>query len=368
MRLPVAASAPLVAILILVACGRDAPVVLGYAYARASPNVADVAQEALDRTAGQGPAIRIARWPAGGAGGLGHEIRGANLFARTPGMVAVVGHAGSRETLLGAPVYNSAGIPHLVPTSTSRRLAELGQWTFRLAPNDSVEGDVLAAFAIDSLGARSATIFYFNDEYGVGLRDGVRAGLTRRGAAVLDQVSVGAGSCPPLSARDDFAAGVLASLRRAVPDVVVLAGRRVDGACVMRLVDSAQPTMRFLAGDGIESRSTQLGEIAGRAVDRLHSVVFWDRARDDSATREFVGRFTRLVGRAPDDTDAMVYDAFLLLGEAVREAGAHRAAVRRWLESLGDARPPWEGITGPVSFRAERRGVIHVIRPAAEAP
>jgi ABC-type branched-subunit amino acid transport system substrate-binding protein len=126
--------------------------------------------------------------------------------------------------------------------------------------------------------------------------------------------------------------------------------------------------MRFLAGDGIESRSTQLGEIAGRAVDRLHSVVFWDRARDDSATREFVGRFTRLVGRAPDDTDAMVYDAFLLLGEAVREAGAHRAAVRRWLESLGDARPPWEGITGPVSFRAERRGVIHVIRPAAEAP
>jgi branched-chain amino acid transport system substrate-binding protein len=367
MRLPVAASAPLAAVLILVACGREAPVVLGYAYARASPNVADVAQEALDRTAGRGPAIRIARWPAGGAGGLGHEIRGANLFAKTPEMVAVVGHAGSRETLLGAPVYNSAGIPHIVPTSTSRRLAELGPWTFRLAPNDSVEGDVLAAFATDSLGAGSATIFYFNDEYGVGLRDGVSSGLTRRGAAVLDQVSVSMGSCPPVSPRDDFATVVVASLRRAVPDVVVLAGRRVDGACVMRLVDSAKPTMRFVAGDGIESRSSQLREIAGRAVDRLHAVVFWHRA-DDSATREFIGRFERIVGRGPDDTDAMIYDAFMLLGQAVREAGANRGAVRRWLESLGGARPPWEGLTGPVSFRGERRHVIHLIRPVAEAP
>jgi branched-chain amino acid transport system substrate-binding protein len=365
MRLPVAALTPLVASLILADCGRDPPVLLGYAYARGSPNVADVAQEALDQAPG-GPAIRIERWPVGSPG-LGGEIRGATLFARTPGMVGVVGHAGSRETLLGAPVYNSEGIPLLVPTSTSRRLSELGPWIFRLAPNDSVEGDVLAAFVTDSLRARSATIFYFSDEYGVGLRDGVTAGLTRRGAIVLDQVSVSMGSCPPLSTTDDFATVVSASLQRATPDVVILAGRRVDGGCVMRIVDSAHPAMRFVAGDGIEGGSPQLREIAGRAVERLHSVVFWRGAQDDSAARAFGRRFQRIVGRPPDDTDAMVYDAFMLLGKAVREAGADRAAVRGWLESLGGSRAPWQGITGPVSFRGERRHVIHVFGPA-DAP
>jgi branched-chain amino acid transport system substrate-binding protein len=367
MRLAVAALAPVAVFLTLAGCERNPPVLLGYAYARASPNVADVAQEALERLAGRGPAIRIARWPVG-AGGLGLEVRGATLFAAMPDMAGIVGHAGSRETLLGAPVYNRAGIPNIVPTSTSRRLAEMGPWTFRLAPNDSVEGDALAAFAVDSLRARTATIFYFSDEYGVGLRDGVLAGLTRRGARVLDQVSVGLGSCPPLAPRDDFAAVVGASLRRAMPEVVILAGRRVDGGCVMRIVDSANPAVPFLAGDGIEAGSRQLREIAGVALGRLHSVVFWRADPADSATQEFRERFRRTVGRDPDDTDAMIYDAFMLLGQAVREVGRDRAAIRQWLESLGQSRPPWHGLTGPVSFQEERRGVIHLIHSAAAVP
>jgi branched-chain amino acid transport system substrate-binding protein len=366
MRLPAAALTPLVASLVLADCGRDPPVLLGYAYARGSPNVADVAQEALDQAAGGGPAIRIARWPVG-AGGVDSEIRGATQFAGIPGMAGVVGHAGSRETLLAAPVYNSAGIPLVVPTSTSRRLAELGPWTFRLAPNDSVEGDVVAAFVTDSLGARSATIFYFSDEYGVGLRDGVAAGLTRRGATVLDQVSVNMGSCPPLTPTDDFATVVAASLQRATPEVVILASRRVDGGCVMRIVDSVHPAMAFVAGDGIESASPQLREIAGKAMDRLYSVVFWRGTEGDSATRAFADRFQRIVGSPPDHADAMIYDAFMLLGQAIREAGPDRAAIRRWLESLGGSRPAWQGITGPVSFQEERRHVIHVIRPAADS-
>jgi hypothetical protein len=63
----------------------------------------------------------------------------------------------------------------------------------------------------------------------------------------------------------------------------------------------------------------------------------------------------------------MIYDAFMLLGQAVREAGPDRAAIRRWLESLGGSRPAWRGITGPISFHEERRHVIHVIRPAADS-
>jgi ABC-type branched-subunit amino acid transport system substrate-binding protein len=181
---------------------------------------------------------------------------------------------------------------------------------------------------------------------------------------VLDQVSVNMGSCPPVTPTDDFATVVAASLRRATPEVVILASRRVDGGCVMRIVDSVHPAMAFVAGDGIESAAPQLREIAGKAVDRLHSVVFWRGNESDSATRAFTQRFRRIVGSPPDHADAMVYDAFMLLGQAVREAGPDRAAIRRWLESLGGSRPAWQGITGRVSFQEERRHVIQVMRPA----
>lgn len=354
-----------VAVLSGAACGRGPPIVLGYAYARASPDAADVAQEALDHLARQGgPAMRILRWVPDASAGLPKEVQGATRFASTEGLVAVVGHAGSRESLLGAPVYNRAGIPQIVPTSTSRRLADAGPWTFRLAPNDSIEGDVIAGFVSDSLRARSATIFYYADEYGAGLRDGVRAGLERRGAAVIDEVSVHDGSCPPLSPHDDFATVVAASLHRLRPDAVVLAGRRRDGSCVMRLVDSAHPGTPFVAGDGSEATAPEFRRVAGSAMDRLHAVVFWLPAEGDSASRDFAERFRRIVGRDPNDTDAMIYDAFLLLGQAVREVGPDRERVRRWLESLGDSRPAWTGVTGPISFRGERRDVINLIRPS----
>ncbi len=364
MRSLVLACWPLLAVLSGAGCDRGPPVTVGYAYQRGAPDVADVAQDALDQLAERsGPEVRILRWVPDENAGLPKEVQGATSFAATPGLVGVVGHAGSRESLLGAPVYNRAGIPQIVPTSTSRRLAEAGPWTFRLAPNDSIEGDVIAGFVTDSLRARLATIFYFADEYGAGLRDGVRSGLLRRGAAVADEVSVHMGSCPPLSPEDDFATVVSASLRRAMPDVVVLAGRRVDGSCVMRLVDSARPAMPFVAGDGSEATSAAFREVAGDAVERTHAVVFWLRTAEDSASRDFTARFRRIVGRDPEDGEAMIYDAFLLLGQAIREVGPARDRIRRWLESLGDSRPPWIGVTGPVSFREERRHVLSLVRP-----
>ncbi|MGH7562213.1 MAG: ABC transporter substrate-binding protein, partial [Gemmatimonadales bacterium] len=342
----------------------------GYAYARASPNVADVAEEALAFTARPGDVpIRVARWPAEGPGGLTTEIEGAALFARTENVVAIVGHSGSRESLLGATVYNEAGIPHIVPTSTSRRLADAGPWTFRLAPNDSVEGDVLAAFIVDSLHLRSATIFYFADEYGAGLREGVVSGLKRRGGVVADEVMTPpVGSCPPMSERDDFEVPVEASLRRGMPQVIVLAGRRVDGGCIMRRVHAAHPELPFVAGDGIEAASPALAGAVGRALSRLSAVVFWLSDSDDSLSISFRERFRRIVGRDPDDSDAMVYDAFLVLGRAVREGGPTRLAVRRWLESLGRTRDPFRGVTGRIGFTHERRRALHLVRPAGPVP
>jgi len=145
------------------------------------------------------------------------EVERAQRFVTLPGLVAMVGHGGSRASLAAAPVYNDAGIPQVVPTSTSRLLATAGPWTFSLAPNDSVEGAFIGDFVAGSLAARSVTIYYVNDEYGEGLRDGVRASLGALGVAILDEVAVHPAS--------DFRTLVEASLRRGTPDVVVVAAR-----------------------------------------------------------------------------------------------------------------------------------------------
>jgi len=51
----------------------------------------------------------------------------------------------------------------------------------------------------------------------------------------------------------------------------------------------------------------------------------------------------------------MSHDALMLLARAVGDVGADRRAIRSYLESLGRERPPYPGITGPISFGPGRR-------------
>jgi len=95
-------------------------------------------------------------------------------------------------------------------------------------------------------------------------------------------------------------------------------------------------------------------ENAGAAADSIYVVAFWLPDASDSLSRAFVARFRRIVGRDPLSTDAMSRDALLLAATAIRAAGPSRGAVGDYLRALGRSRPPFGGVTGPITFRADR--------------
>jgi len=300
----------------------------------------------------------IASWPAAGRERVriiadsvvqgdspDREVQRAGKLAALPGLVVIVGHGGSRGSLAAAPVYNQAGIPQIVPNSTSRLLRKAGPWTLMLAPDDSIEGAFMGAFAVDRLHVRRATIFYINDEYGAGLRDGIVAALAGRGVRILDLVS--------FETQSDMATLVAATLHRGVPDVLLVAGRQRETGTIARLAQQRVPGLRIVAGDGSLVLPT-LADNAGPAADSVYVVAFWLPDAPDTLSRDFVARFRRVVGRDPQSTDAMSHDALLLAATAIRAVGAKRAAVREYLRALGGSRPPFMGVTGPITFMQDR--------------
>jgi len=329
------------------ACGgAERPAVIGYAFQiSGQPSVAVARDEVASWPPG-GPEIRFVFDSVAAGEPADVEIERAQRLVAVPAIVGVVGHAGSRGTLAGAPVYNEAGLPHVAPTSTSRLLRRAGPWTFSLAPDDSTEGAFIADFVVASLGARAVSVFYVNDEYGEGLRDGVRAHLLTRGVTLLNEVSFGPGS--------DVALLVEASLRRGRPDAVISAGRWRETAALARHLSARVPGIRVVAGDGA-MYLPGLAEAAGPAAAALYVVDFWVSDPADSASRQFVERYRRVAGTDPLGPQAMSHDALMLLARAVRDVGADREAIRRYLESLGRERPPYPGITGPISFGPGRR-------------
>lgn len=344
--------------------GGSGPAVIGYAFETSGgPSVA-VAREAVAPWSPAAPGIAFIFDSVQGGEPADIEIERAQRFVAIPGLVGVVGHAGSRGSLAAAPIYNEAEVPHIVPTGTSRLLRNAGPWTFALPPDDSIEGNFIAAFVVDVLGARRISVFYANDEYGVGMLEGVRAGLARRGAMVMDQVPFGPGS--------DVTVLVEASLARGRPDAVVSAGRWAETAALTRLMAAHVPGVRVVAGDGA-MYLPRLADAVGPAADALYVVDFWV-PNGTPESRDFVERFRRLAGFEPVGVHAMSHDALMLLAHAVREVGPRREAIRDYLRSLGRERPAYQGITGPISFHAGRptnlvmARLVDGVRVRVEAP
>jgi ABC-type branched-subunit amino acid transport system substrate-binding protein len=346
-------------ILLVAGCQSNAqPAIASAVGARTSPSLLDVVAPVLDSS---GSGIGVRRWSLRGYDLTLHSSQ-AELFAADPGVVAVVGHPGSRDALLGAAVYNREELPQVVPTATSRVLKRAGPWTFTLAPDDSVEGAFLADWAIDSAKARRVAVMYIGDEYGIGILEGVRGGLAIRGQQVVDQVLLPGQPCGPGSAnlnRDIYSAISRSLVRRARPDVVILAASNASGWCIVDQVHSEDSSIWILGADGFNIGQPPATFRAAYNHARLRSVAFWEPG-EHGPSLDFVHRFSRVTGRLPTAGDAMEYDAFMLLRQAILDVGTDRRAIRDWLQSLGRSRPSFPGVTGPVSFDRPRASILRM--------
>jgi len=338
------------------ACERR-PAIVGLSYSAQSPSVVDVVLEASARLPGGAPAE--IRGPSSYLGTYAaREVDGAAQLSALPGVVAVVGHQDSRSTLLAAPVYHEARIPLVVPTGTSRAIGAASPWIFPLAPNDSQEGAFIAAFATRGLGAHAIALLYDNDEYGRGLRDGVRDALAAAGRPLTAEAPIGA-VCDG-SGGSDASLALVAPIHTP-PDLLVIAGRSVDAACIVRRVRARVPGLRFITGDAVEIGDSALATM-GTAAESTYFVAYWHDGLTDERSATFTRAYRRIVGVTPRPGAAMHYDALMLLMQAVREVGPSRKAIQAYLTQLGKSRPPYQGVTGPIAFGAGRQRPLYMLR------
>ena len=348
-------------VVVLTGCRRSEPVRIGDGYPRQGESIPIL--EAI-RPAVESTGVLISTWSVGGDPSVTIQMNTeqATLFADDASVVAVVGHTGSRDALLAAAVYNARGIPQVVPNATSGLLTRAGPWTFTLVPSDSVEGEFIADYALDSLHSSRIGVLYLGDEYGIGLRDGVRAALRRRGRDVVDASMIPSNWCYAEPAAAIHRAVINASLRRSKPDVVVVTTGSSSGWCTAEFIHAANPDIWVVFGDGMDGARHVPDLTPGVNAGRIRGVEFW-AAGADSISRAFVDRVQRKLKRPPDASHALQYDAYMLLAAAIREAGPDRRAIRQWLESLGRTRDPWPGLTGPIAFNRPRSELLRMSGP-----
>jgi branched-chain amino acid transport system substrate-binding protein len=328
-------------------------VVIGYAFPRDVQRAAVVATAGLPTDTTLGSIRIVGDWDSGGTEAT-VEIARARRLVALPGVMGVVGHAASRGSLITAPIYVEAGIPLVVPTATTGRLWEVGEWIFPMAPSDSIEAAFLGHVAVERLRAFRISVYFVNSAYGTGIQTEFHRWLAMRGRQPVDEVPYVTGA--------DLETLVEASLARSHPDLALLVGRQAEVSRLAALIYERDPSIRLLAADGAFDKLAELVETAGPAADSLYLTTFWVPDTTDPIQRDFVRRYRLDSGREPEAFEAMRYDAVMVLAEAIQEVGPDRAAIRDWLRSLGGSRPPFRGVTGDISFRRGARRNLLLIR------
>jgi branched-chain amino acid transport system substrate-binding protein len=297
--------------------------------------------------------------------GIGEDAQ-ARRFIADSSVVAVVGHAGSRATLMVESLYRDAGLPMLVPTATARSLHLVGPHVFMLAPTDDLIGAFLIDEASTRLGAKRIGLLYVADPYGEGIRDGVQARLQARGESPVGMAALSGLECEGETHGLD--AVVAAFLQRHAPDAVIVALPQEAAWCAVRALAREAPTVAVLTTDSFVLDETAPLTAAERA--NTHALLFWEPGAD-SASQAFVAGSRRFMRRDPYPGEALEFDAFQLVAAAIRAGNTTRPAIMAWLRQLGTpGHPPYQGVTGPIEFTKPRTSVLRLkaLRDQPPAP
>jgi branched-chain amino acid transport system substrate-binding protein len=328
------------------ACARGAgPIVIGLAGPMTDPlgvaelHAARLAVDQINASGGiKGRTLRL--HVADDSGTENGAVLAAQTLYDDPGVAAVVGHVTSGASIAAAHVYGGGSRPvsMVSPTASSPELPGINPYTFRVCPSDLSYGPALAQYAWSRLGARRAGVVYLNDDYGRGVRQAFANEFTRLGGVVVEQDPF----LPTTASLEPY----LSHMRAAGVTVLVLAAD----------VPGAELALRDLHGLGLRwavvgSDATVGIEADGPTAEEVHvsTAYLSDRPGDKNAAF-VVDYFRATKGERPNDVAGLTYDAVQLLAQALGAVGSDRRAVRDYLASVGDQRPAFEGVTGPIAF------------------
>jgi branched-chain amino acid transport system substrate-binding protein len=255
----------------------------------------------------------------------------------------VIGEECSDATLAIMPIIEQAKVPLINAGSSSIKVTEPGNpWTFRIMPNEVMQGVDIAENAYKRLNARTAVLLYENTNAGIGNAKVFKDTFTKLGGEVLADIGFG---------RDvnDFTAIATRVAGLGKIDVIPTYTLEGQGLKITQALAQAGVTK---GGGG---NAIQLGTIwlpfgfeqkAGNAALGYVRIVQFDPTDERPIVRDFVSAFKAKYNADPTHINAHAYDQIMLIADVVKRGGRDPQSIRDALA----ATKTFSGVTGSVEF------------------
>ena len=265
----------------------------------------------------------------------------ATRIATNRSILAVVGHFNSSCTLAGKPIYKRAGIVELSPGSTNVRVCVGSDWTFRNLYRDDFQGAFAAKYIKNVLGnIQKIAIFFDNDDYGRGLKDGFTDAAKDLGLEIVAAEAYDRDNT-------DFKAQ-LTSIKAKQPDLIFISGLYSQAGLIVAQAREAGITAQLFGADGVDS--PDFLQIAGDAAEGTYVSTPFVFELGGPKAQKMAMMFEEEYGVAPDTWAALTYDAVGMIAEAIEKSGEKRKAIRDHLADIDTPEEGYIGVTGLTYF------------------
>jgi branched-chain amino acid transport system substrate-binding protein len=255
----------------------------------------------------------------------------------------VIGEECSDATLAVMPVLAQAKIPLLNAGSSSIKVTEPGNpWTFRIMPNEVMQGVDIATNAYKRLNARDAVLLYENTNAGIGNAKVFGDTFSKLGGKILADIGFG----------------------RDVNDFTSIATRvaglgKIDVIPTYTLEGQGLKITQALAQAGVTKggggAAIQLGTIwlpfgfeqkAGKASIGYIRIVQFDPTDKREQVKSFIQAFKAKYNQDPTHLNAHAYDQIMLIADVVKRGAKDAQGIRDGLAATKD----FVGVTGSATF------------------
>jgi branched-chain amino acid transport system substrate-binding protein len=215
----------------------------------------------------------------------------------------------SGVTLAMAPLAQKDHVVVLSTGATAPKISEAGEYIFRIWNSDAYEGEVSADYAFDTLGLRSVSTLYINNDYGSGLEQVFTTRFTGRGGKIQLSESFEQNTADMRTQ--------LAKIQAGKPEALYLVGYPKEIPIALRQARELGMTMPFLGT--VAMQDPQLIQSAGYSAEGLIFPYPKDSAGQDAAV--FKSSFHKKYAKEPGITADVGYDAVNMIAKAMEISG-----------------------------------------------
>src|SRR3954467_13892251 len=255
----------------------------------------------------------------------------------------IIGEECSDATLAIMPIVEQAKVPLLNAGSSALKITDPGNpYTFRIMPNEVMQGVDIATNAYNKLNARTAVLLYENTNAGIGNAKVFKDTFEKLGGKIVADIGFG---------RDvnDFTSIATRVAGAGKADVIPTYTLEGQGLKITQALSQAG----VVKGGG--GQAIQLGTIwlpfgfeqkAGKAALGYVRIVQFDPLDQREAVRNFVRSFKAKYGQEPTHINAHAFDQILVVADAVKRGAKDAQSMRDTLAATKD----FKGVTGSVEF------------------